>query len=242
MKKLISIFVPCAVLLLNCWSGFVNAAEEELGFGGEAELGVVSTSGNTATRSINAKSKLRYLTETWRHEGRLEALRTSDSGETTAERYLASGKSDYNFTQADYVFATVRYEKSRFSGYDYQLSEAAGYGRRIINEKVLKLDLEIGAGGRHSRETGQARRQDEAMLRAASKLLWEISPSTRLTEEILLETARNNTYTESISALSVRINSQFALRLSFAAKHNSDVPAGVKKTDTLSAVTLVYDF
>lgn len=241
MKKTIRIWALAVPLAMACHSSLVLAEDEKTGFAGEAELGVVSTSGNTDSRSLNGKAKLRYLYEQWRHEGRLEALHTSDDGATSAERYLASGKSDYLISETDYLFATVRYEKDRFSGYDYQFSEALGYGRRLINEENLKLDLEAGPGARHSRLTGE-KQHDEAMFRLAGKLAWDISETARFTQEALLETAKKNTYTESVTAISVRINASFALRLAFTAKHNSKVPAGTKKTDTLTAVSLVYDF
>lgn len=240
MRNSIPVWALSTALMMGCWLGAV-AAEEAEGFGGEAELGMVTTSGNTNTRSVNAKVKLRYLSGPWRNEGRLEGLRTSDGDAVTAERYLVSGKSDFRFTPVDYVFVTVRYEDDRFSGYDYQLSEAMGYGRRLVDGARVKLDLEIGAGGRHSRETGGQQR-DEGILRGAAKLGWDISPTARFTEDMLVESGESNTYTESVSALGVRINSQFALKLSLTVKHNSDVPAGVKHTDTISAVTLVYDF
>jgi len=241
MRYFIRIWAPRVALWLICWAGAAAAAEEADGLGGEAELGLVTTSGNTNTRSVNAKLRLRYLSGPWRHEGRLEGLRTSDGDTVTAERYLANGKSDYRFNPTDYVFASVRYEDDRFSGYDYQLSEAAGYGRRMLDGERVTLDLEIGAGGRHSRETG-GRQRDEGILRGAAKLGWAISATTRFTEDLLVESGESNTYTESVSALRVKINSRFALKLSMTVKHNSDVPAGVEKTDTMSAVTLAYDF
>lgn len=241
MRYFIRIWALRAALLWLCWAGMAAAAEEADGFGGEAELGLVTTSGNTHTRSINAKVMLRYMSGPWRHEGRLEGLRTSEGDKVTAERYLASGKSDYRFTPTDYVFGTVRYEDDRFSGYDYQSSEAVGYGHRMVDGERLKLDLEIGAGGRHSRETG-GRQRDEGILRGAAKLGWDISETARLSEDLLVESGASNTYTDSVSALRVKINSRFALKLSVTVKHNSDVPAGTEKTDTMSAVTLAYDF
>lgn len=221
--------------------GVAAADEEAEGLGGEAELGMVTTSGNTNTRSVNGKARLHYLRGPWRHEGRLEGMRTSDHAGVTAERYLAAAKSDYHFRPSDYVFATVRYEEDRFSGYDYQVSEAVGYGHRLVERERLRLDLEIGVGGRHSRETG-GRTRDEVIARGAGKLAWDISPNSRFTEEVLVESGDSNSYTEAVSALKVMINSRFALKLSLIVKHNSQVPDGVEHTDTLSAVTLVYDF
>lgn len=234
-------WAPWAALAVLWFAGAAAAAEEAEGLGGEAELGMVTTSGNTNTRSVNAKVKLRYLSGPWRHEGRLEGLRTSDGDTVTAERYLASGKSDYRYTPTDYVFGTVRYEDDRFSGYDYQMSETVGYGHRLVNRDSLTLDLEIGAGGRHSRETGGSAR-DEGIVRGAARLGWDVSDSARFSEELLVESGESNTYTESVAALRVKINSRFAMKLSLTVKHNSTVPAGAEHTDSMSAVTLVYDF
>ena len=240
MRNLYRFAAPCTALCLF-WSHAATAADEPQGLGGEAELGVVSTSGNTNTRSINGKAKMRYLSGPWRHEVRAEGLRTSDGSTITAERYLLAGKSDYHFRPHDYLFATARYEDDRFSGYDYQLSEALGYGHRTLDQPDLTLDLEIGAGGRHSKEQGGTRK-DEAILRGAAKLGWDISPTARFTEDLLAEAGRDNTYTESVTALKVKINGNFAMKLSLTVKNNSTVPAGTRQTDTLTAVTLVYDF
>lgn len=217
------------------------ADDEPEGLSGEAELGIVATSGNTDTRSFNAKGSVVYREDAWRHEARLQGLHASDGGTTTAERYLAVAKSDYHFTQHEYLFGTVRYEDDEFSGYDYQLSEVAGYGRRIVERADLKLDLELGVGGRHSREADGVR-EDEAIVHGGGKLRWQVSPSARFTEEILLQTGRENLYGESVSALKLKINGNLSTKISLTVRHNSSVPADKNQTDTLTAVTLVYDF
>lgn len=232
---------PLLVASLALFTSLANAKEPPEGISGEGELGWVTTSGNTNTRSINAKLKVNYLSGLWRQEGRLEGMRTSQGDSTLAERYLVSGKSDYRFRPHDYVFMTVRYEDDRFSGYEYQFSEAMGYGHRTVDRETVTLDMEIGAGGRHSREIG-AERRDEAIARAAAKLRWALSPTARFSEDLLVESGESNTYSESVSALTVKINSHFATRLSLTAKHNSSVPAGIEHTDVISAAALVYDF
>lgn len=221
------------------WSATVE--DEAEGLSGEAELGLVNTSGNTDTSSVHGKGKLLYLSVPWRNELKAEALQKTDSGVTTAERYQLAGKSDYRFTAHDYWFLSFRYVDDRFSGYDYQFSETLGYGRRVVDKEALKLDLELGFGGRHSQETG-AERTDEGIARGAAKLAWHISPSAHFREDVLVESGKSNTQTEAVSALKLRINSSFAMKLSYSIKHNSTVPPGVEHTDTITAVTLVYDF
>lgn len=58
----------------------------------------------------------------------------------------------------------------------------------------------------------------------------------------MVESGESNTYSESLSALTVKINSHFATKLSLTAKHNISVPVGVEHTDVISAAALVYDF
>ncbi|HHM06291.1 MAG TPA: DUF481 domain-containing protein [Gammaproteobacteria bacterium] len=209
---------------------------------GEAELGVVNTSGNTDTQKINARAKLETEREKWRHIIKAEALKSSDNDKTTAERYELSGQSNYKFNEYDYLFGTLKYEDDQFSGYDYRLTAALGYGRRLIHRDNLVVDVEAGPGYRLSKEEATGDDISEAVLRAAGDLLWKISKTTQLTEELSTEIGEQSTVSKSVTGLKSQINGNFATKITFTVKHVSDVPAGVKNTDTETAVTLVYSF
>ena len=56
----------------------------------------------------------------------------------------------------------------------------------------------------------------------------------------MIEQGNDNRYTESTSALKVRIVGNLALVLSYVIKNNSDVPAGIQKTDRYTAISLEY--
>lgn len=89
-----------------------TAVAREIGsqWNGEAELGIVSTEGNTETQTISAKGKVVNERAKWKHQAGLEALNTEDNNTTTAERYTLSGKTGYKFTAGSYLFgiATLR--------------------------------------------------------------------------------------------------------------------------------------
>ncbi|SCZ56360.1 putative salt-induced outer membrane protein [Thiohalomonas denitrificans] len=212
------------------------------GWSGEAEVGFMATSGNSETESFNARVVLQNELFPWRHDSRLETLRSSDEDQTTAERYLFAHKTDYRFDENSYLFGTLRYEDDRFSGYDYRVSETVGYGRRVYETPDLSLDLEAGIGGRHSLLETSDERDDELIVRGAGSLEWEISPFARFTEELFIESGDENTFTESISALKLKINGNLATKLSYTVRHSSDVPEDTENTDTIVAVTLVLDF
>ena len=208
---------------------------------GNVELGIVYTTGNTETETTNAKAKAATETEKWRHTVKYESLKSSDQGTTTAERYALNGQSDYKLDKKNFFFAMINYEDDRFSGYKYRMTEAIGYGRRVVDEPNLTLDLEIGPGARQSKlETGET--ESEAMVRGAGKLNWKISKTSTLTEDLSVDAGENSTITKSVTALSAQINGSLATKITYTIKNTSNVPPGVEKTDTETAVTLVYNF
>ncbi len=208
---------------------------------GEAGLGVVATSGNTKTTTVKGYAGVVYEKEKWRHTGKFDVLNSSDAVRTTAERYMLSGKSDYKFDELNYMFGLVGYESDRFAGFDYRVSEVVGYGRRVINQSNLTLDLEAGPGARQTKfKTGDS--DNELIGRVAGNLLWKLSPTATFSENLTSEFGSTSTITRSVTALTAQLVGNLAMKLSFTARHISDVPVAVKKTDTETAVTLVYGF
>lgn len=206
----------------------------------DAELGVIINNGNTRAQNVNAKLGVLNERTQWRHDLRLEALNTSDKGTTTAEKYFAAGKTDYKMSTVDYLFAIVSYEEDRFGGYDYQATEALGYGRRVINGDARTLDLEAGPG-LHQAKIENGDTQNDGILRAAANLNWKLSPTALFTELLSTEIGEDVTVTKSITELKAQVAGNLAMKLSFTVKNTSDVPPGIKETDTQTAVTMVYN-
>ncbi|MCG6968762.1 MAG: DUF481 domain-containing protein [Gammaproteobacteria bacterium] len=208
---------------------------------GNVELGYVNTSGNTETQTLNAKAKVEALYDKWRQTLQLEALNSSDGDVTTAERYTASMKSDYRFSKRDYAYGLLSYENDRFSGYDYRTSVNLGYGRRVIDTTPLWLELEVGPGYRFSKLSDDGD-QDEAVLRLAGSLGWQVSESALFEQDLSTEIGEDDTISKSVSALSMQIIGSLAMKLSYVYRYVSDVPVGVQKKDTETSATLVYKF
>ena len=210
------------------------------GWSGQAELGAILTSGNTDSDSFNARTRIRHEQMLWRHTLQLEGHVASEDGTTTKERYLGAFQSDHKVSDRDYLFGALRAERDRFSGYEYQRSLAAGYGRRVVDSPRTRLNLEAGAGLRQDKlEDG--RQEDEAILRLVGALDHRIGDNARFTEDLLIQAGDDNTEIESVAALRMRINAKFSMRLSLTVRHNTNVPEDRKNTDTTTAVNLVYD-
>lgn len=207
----------------------------------KATLGYLATSGNTESSSLNSGFSVAYASGDWLHALEGTAINASEDGQTTAEAYALGWKSEYELTENDFLFGRVDWRKDRFSGYDRQLSETVGYGRRLIDTGVHMLNAEIGAGARQS-ELADGTTESEGILRAGLDYLWQLSENSQFTQVLAVESGSDNTYLESVSALKARLAGDFALVASYTIKNNSSVPAGTENTDTFTALSLEYTF
>ena len=208
---------------------------------GEVDFGLIKANGNTKTDSMNGKARIEYSKERWIHSASLVVLNATSNGTTTAQSYTFNGKSRHNFKKREYMFGNLLYQDDHLSGYRSQVSETFGYGRRVIDSPRLSLDMEVGGGARQSTPRGGAS-LDEAIGRAHGNLEWKVSGTSVFSQHMTMESGRYNTELQSVTALKSRINGNLAMKVSYTVKHNSYVPPGSVKTETISNVALVVDF
>ncbi len=234
-------FLLAAGGVLLTASAIAPAAEPPQGWSGSAELGAVYTTGNTENTSFDGKLTVNYLRAPWEHGLLLQAYTASESGQRTGERYLANYKGRRDLSERSYAFGNLRYEDDRFSGFRYQASQTLGYGRRLIDSEHHKLKGELGVGARQSEtETGEQNRVAVGTL--GGDYTWLISPTSSFLQTLLVVAGEDNTEVSAVSTLKVRIHQALALAVGLDVKHNTDVPAGRKNTDTKTTINLVYDF
>jgi len=225
------------------------AAEEEKNFAGSGEVGLLMTTGNSETDSVNAKAGLKYESGHLLGVINLAALYSSEEVEengikedkVSAEKYNYAAKAGYKFTAADYVFVSGDYEDDRFSGYDYRTTYSAGYGRKLINTDTAKLDIEVGPGYRYDKLEG-GETEDEAVFRGYAMFNYKFSDAVSFQQNVTVVAGSDNTNTKSVTALKSQIIGALSMKAAFTMDHDSHVPAGKEKTDTETALTLVYDF
>lgn len=211
-------------------------------FVGTVALGYLSTSGNTESTNGNASLKVAWdLDGPWQHNWTALAINARTSGVTTAEAYAAGYKATRDFSATSYLFASGDWRQDRFSGYDKQVTEAVGYGRRLLDTPRHMLALEGGVGAKQS-DLITGEELDEAIVRGGLDYLLHISESSEFNQKVLIEQGDDNRYTESTSALKARIVGNLALVLSYVVKNNSDVPVGIEGTDRFTAISLEYGF
>jgi putative salt-induced outer membrane protein YdiY len=225
--------------------------EIKLGWSTSAELGAITTSGNTKGTSITGKVDSKQELKEWSNDYTFSAFfkrdeTVADDGqtlvETSAEKYAASAKGGYRLDKdSARLFVYGSHVDDRFGAYTEYTTVAVGYGDELFKTETMSLEGEIGPG--YSRGKTDLEATENGMLvRGAGTYRWQISESARFKQTVSLEYGEDNKRTIAESSLTAKINGRMQMKAAFLVQHDSHVPFGKKKTDTQTSLTFVYSF
>lgn len=218
---------------------------------GKGQAGLVFARGNTDTDTINLKLDMADEVDLWKHALTMAALRAATDGETTADRYMAGWQSNYKFTDKAFWFGGLRYEKDKFSGFDFQASLTTGVGYSFYDTKEIKFSGQVGVGYRQSRTDSDAipphHSAGDAIFVAGLNYENQITATTKVLDKLSLESGSDDTLVSNFLGLEVKVSTALALAVGVDARYHTDPPGNAdgttrKKLDTLSTVNLVYSF
>ncbi|MFL6603795.1 MAG: YdiY family protein [Steroidobacteraceae bacterium] len=232
-----------------------HADELPPGWSGKGQAGYVTSRGNSDTDSANVKLDLNLLRNDWKHSLSLDGLFGRSAGITSAERWDARLQSNYQITVHMFSFAALSYQDDRFSGFQYQASGSGGLGYKFFDSQTTKLSAQIGVGYRSLRPellikdvTGAVidrvalETQTEVVGTTGIDFFHQFNPSTRLLDKLVSESGSSNTSIRNDLSLEVKMNSKLSLAAGFSVLENTQPPAGLKHTDTITTLNLVYAF
>ena len=205
-----------------------------------AELGIVNTTGNSDTTSANGRFGLKGEDELWTHDYHLAGLRAESEDEQTANRYELAAKLARKLGERSYLGAASRYENDDFAAYDYQATLALNYGVWAVREDDRTFKIEGGPGLRRARLADTGEVEESALLRGFADYQHQITDSTKFFNTLLVEASGDNTFAQNDIGIAVSINKSLALKASLQARHNTEVPVGTERTDTLTSVNIVW--
>ena len=235
-------FWPALFLLAALQANAQGEEEEEDDpLSGKVTLGYLATSGNTETSSLNAGFEAAYAAGKWLHEANASAINASENNVTTAEAYELGWTSNWNLTERDFLFGRLNWRNDEFGGFNTQFSQTLGYARQVVDNEKHRLRLEAGAGARQS-EDQVGVKQDETILTGGLNYRYQFSETAQFRQTIKIEAGDQNTFSESVTAVSAQLIGRLALTASFTYRNNSDVPVGTENTDTRTAISLEYGF
>ena len=221
---------------------------------GKAELGILSSSGNTESKSANAKLDLTHQGANWKNNIYAAALYGENAEFSTAERYEARYQADRKINDRLSWFVGLRGEEDRFSGFAYQATASAGLSYKLIDNADTKLDVSVGAGYRMLQtetliktpageviDRIEGENEDDVVGTLSSNYEHAFTKTTKITNKLLVESGSLNTSVQDDVALAVSMTDTLALAVGFGVRYNTDPPPLAEDTDTLFTVNLVYN-
>ena len=221
--------------------------EEKSPWEGAGELGIATASGNTDSSTFTAslqgdrESEDEKLTLHLLGKGRY----AQEEGEATSQRAQGTAQLDYAFSARDYAYGLFDASHAKFSGYDLRLQEGAGLGRKFFLDKQT-LDWRV-EGGPSLRQDWGTDDSYETTPNARLRTLfeWAFRENANLSQELTWIHGLDDIdrYTASAqTALSLKINTQLALKTSLEVEHNSQPPDDRERTDIYTTTSLLYSF
>jgi len=247
MGSLISVLVVAPIA--------AHADDLPSGWSGKGQAGYVMSRGNSDTDSANVKLDLNLIRNDWKHSLSLDGLFGRSAGLTSAERWDARLQSSYQINVHLFSFAALSYQDDRFSGFQYQASGSGGLGYKFFDSETTKLSAQIGVGYRSLRpellikndagavvdRVPQAT-QTEVVGTAGIDFWHQFNANTKLTDKMNADSGSRNTSIKNDLALEVKVNKKLALAVGFGVVENTNPPAGLRRTDTITTLNLVYAF
>jgi len=208
---------------------------------GDLALGVVNTSGNTRTRSVNVRGALEYRRSRWGNRFSALAFSGTRDGLTTDERYSAANKTDLQFDEHNYAYTNLAYDNDRFAGVAERYALTLGYGRHVLTGPIHTLDVETGLGANRTRDQDDIY-ETAAIATFGGKYVWAISPNAEFSQTLRTEAGKTNIYVNPISALKLTIVGNLFATFNHEIRYNSQVPEDTRHVDQISTINLGYSF
>lgn len=215
-------------------------AQADDSWSGTGEFGLAVAKGNTDSQTLIAKLGVAKDDGTWKHALGTSLLYGKADGVESARRWDVFGTSGRRIGERSYIFGNARKERDGFGSYEYQSVASVGYGYEAIKTEATQLTLEVGPGYRWAKFQDVREHENGAVVRGMADFKHAFNDSTSIYNLLTVEAGSDNTFVRNDTGLLVKMTDALALKAGVEVRHNTDVLPGLKKTDTLTTVNVVY--
>ncbi|WP_299193706.1 DUF481 domain-containing protein [uncultured Erythrobacter sp.] len=208
---------------------------------GSGELGAFNSTGNSSNTGITAGLALTRDGINWRHKLRARVDYQESNGVVTSEQFLASYEPNLRLSDRLFAYALAQYERDRFQGFSARYAASGGLGYDVIVEDNMTLSVKAGPAYRRTEFLLGQSTSNIAGL-ASMDFDWQIAKNIALTQDAsAFIQSGSSTYTSG-TGIQAGVADNISVRLSYTIEHDTNPPLGAENTDTLSRITVVYDF
>ena len=210
-------------------------------WGGKGEFGLFRSTGTTSEFGVSASINLQREGLRWKHILRANADYRRANGKTSRERLLFAYEPRVQINERTFTYGLAQYERDPFIGFDNRYTASAGVGYDLVDNERIKFSVDTGPSYRHVKYTDDGM-EDRAGLRSSLDFNFKLSPTLTIRQNAYAYVERDSQTLSSLTALDAKILSRLSARFSYNTEYESETEITPESFDTLSKVTLVYDF
>ncbi|MBY7733127.1 DUF481 domain-containing protein [Vibrio splendidus] len=217
----------------------------------EVEFGYQSHTGNSDSRSLNARLNGEYTAGRHRTSGEWKYYNLYKDGEEDKRQSTYSAQSDYKLSPKTYLYGSFKGVDSRYSAYfkDYTISSGLGY--QFSNTEEFVLEVEVGPGFRYQEPNLDELDDDdiifpeiveEAIFRGNVNTSWQVLKNLQLKADVTLVSGHSNLKFDTELEAINDITDNIALKIAHSRQYHDKVPDGLSKEDSVLSINLLFQF
>lgn len=209
----------------------------------DVQLGAsfVGTSGNSETASMGADFSFQRRWPPWQVESAATAVRSSDRGVRTAERYLGLFRGNRALSPVIGLSSGIKLERDQFAGIDFRSVLDGGLSWALVRAPRWTLDGLTALTWNHEQPVlGDDRDDPGSLLQLLSRIPIGAAAGAiqRFTHYPNFADRRAHR-SEAELAAQAAMNSRIALKLGYLWRYSNAPVAGFKKADSTTTMSVV---
>jgi len=209
----------------------------------DAQVGAsfVGTSGNSDTSSVGADFAAHRRGLVWKFDSTATAVRTSDHGVSTAERYLGMVRGQRMLTPIVGVSAGERLERDQFAGIDLRSITDVGLSWALVRRTDWTVDGVTGIAWNHeSRTIGPDLDDPVGLLQLLSRIPFGATGDTTQRVTFYPDFKTSSAYRSEVELTAqAAMNAHLALKIGYLMRYSNSPVPGFEKTDNTATASVV---
>ncbi|MEJ5165555.1 MAG: DUF481 domain-containing protein, partial [Thermoanaerobaculia bacterium] len=204
----------------------------------------LGTTRNTENRNFGLDFNFKKPFCLWAIEGGLYYIRVEEKDVLNSERYRANLKGIRSLTSKLDYFLMLDWERDKFSGFENRSSISTGIGYKILSSEKDFLSGEAGISY-IKEEYVSSEKEDYLAGLFGIKYIHNWTEKSKFQQKIVYIPnfeEGSKWRGESETSAQASLTDRMALKFSFLLRYQNEPLEGFKKTDTITALSLVLNF
>jgi putative salt-induced outer membrane protein len=209
-----------------------------------ADVGYVSTTGNTEISALNLGEKFVLRAGAWQHKQQFGSIYASQDGEQTSNLVFTNWRSDWSFHPRLALFGYAGFDRNEFAGISRRFEEALGLAAKLVTMPNDQWSLEAGLALNQQRSTTDSTLNFSSVRSATtyrhlfSKTAYfqqavEFLPSLKVSEDY-----RMNSETSLVAPISAHV----AMKVGYVVRFDNLPEPGRRKSDRILTSGLQFNW